>query len=144
MAFVRTLVCSKRDLARVKRETRGWQATGERNKEWHMSNDDFSALSRRQALAKGARALAAIGIVVAGVRPVFGKPKAAKDDFYFQDTPNDDGKNCTGCINFTPKSAGLYGKDSGDCALLEGDVCTHCYCQGWTDKNSAGAKKAGT
>jgi hypothetical protein len=101
-------------------------------------------LTRRAALKQGSRALAAIAVVAAGVRPAFAKAKASKEDFYFQEEPGDDGRSCPGCINFTPKSAGLYGKDSGDCALLEGDVCSHCYCQGWTDKNSAGAKKAGT
>jgi hypothetical protein len=105
-----------------------------------MSNDDLLILSRRRAMTAGAQALAAIAVVVCGVRPVFAKAKSAKDDFFFQEEPNDDGKNCTGCINFTPKSTGKYGADSGDCALLEGDVCAHCYCQGWTDKNSAGAK----
>jgi hypothetical protein len=101
-------------------------------------------LSRRAALKQGGSALAAIAVVVAGVRPAFAKAKAAKEDFYFQEQPDEDGKACPGCINFTAKSTGQYGKDSGDCALLEGDVCSHCYCQGWTDKNSAGAKKAGT
>jgi hypothetical protein len=110
-----------------------------------MSDDTFSTISRRKALSKGAQALAAIGVVVAGVRPVFAKAKSAKEDFYFQETPDQDtGRKCPDCINFTPKSTGLYGADSGDCALLEGDVCTHCYCQGWTDKNAPGAKKAGT
>jgi hypothetical protein len=109
-------------------------------------NEDkqIETVSRRKVLTKGAQTLAAIAVVVAGVTPAFAKAKSAKEDFFFQDTPNDDGKNCTGCINFTPKSTGDYGKDSGDCALLIGDVCNHCYCQGWTDKNSAGAKKAGT
>lgn len=109
-----------------------------------MSNDELPTISRRKALSRGAQALAAIAVVVAGVRPAFSKAKAAKEDFYFQEEPGEDGKNCTGCINFTPKSAGAYGKDSGDCALLEGDVCNHCYCQGWTDKNAPGAKKAGS
>jgi len=110
-----------------------------------MSDQEFKLkFSRRAALANGGRALAAIGIFGIGVRPAFAKGKASKDDFYFQDTPGDNGRTCTGCINFTPKSTGLYGKDSGDCALLEGDVCTHCYCQGWTDKNDPNAKKAGT
>lgn len=113
-------------------------------------NDDVRTqvsrnLSRRSALSKGGQLLAGIAITVAGVRSGFAaKPKASKEDFYFQDTPGDDGKNCSGCINFAPKQTGAYGKDSGDCALLEGDVCDHCFCQGWTDKNSAGAKKAGT
>jgi hypothetical protein len=102
--------------------------------------DISTSISRRTALQNGGRALAAFAVVVTGVCPVFAKAKSAKDDFFFQEEPNDDGKNCTGCINFTPKATGLYGKDSGDCALLEGDVCTHCYCQGWTDKNSTGAK----
>ncbi len=102
------------------------------------------SLTRRAALGRGARALAAITVVVAGVSPAFAG-KASKEDFYFQETPDaDSGRNCTGCINFSAKATGQYGKDSGDCALLAGDVCNHCYCQGWTDKNAPGAKKAGT
>ena len=104
-----------------------------------MSNEHL-IISRRKALQTGSHALAAIAVVVAGIRPAFSKAKSAKDDFFFQDDPGEDGKKCAGCINFTAKAAGKYGADSGDCALLEGDVCTHCYCQGWTDKNSAGAK----
>jgi hypothetical protein len=88
--------------------------------------------------------LAGIAVTVVSTRPAKAKAKAAKEDFGFQEEPNEDGKSCPGCINFTPKASGKYGADSGDCALLEGDVCKHCYCQGWTDKNSAGAKKAGT
>jgi len=100
-------------------------------------------LSRRAALSRGALTLAGIAVTVIGVQPALAKAKAKKEDFYFQETPDDDTRrNCTGCINFTPKSTGKYGADSGDCALLEGDVCNHCYCQGWTDKNAAGAKRA--
>ena len=102
-------------------------------------------LTRRAALGRGASALAAISVVVAGISPAFGAGKKAdKEDFYFQETPDaDSGRNCTGCINFTPKATGTYGKDSGDCALLSGDVCSHCYCQVWTDKTDPKAKKAG-
>ena len=107
--------------------------------------DALPTMTRRAALGGAARTLAAISVVIAGVRPAFAKGKAAKEDFYFQETPDaDTGRACPGCINFTPKSSGEYGADSGDCALLQGDVCTHCYCQGWTDKNAPGAKKAGT
>ena len=110
-----------------------------------MSNEKQSQIiSRRNALVRAGQTLAAIGVVVVGIRPAFAKAKAAKDDFYFQEEPGEDGKKCTGCINYTAKSAGAYGADSGDCALLEGDVCNHCYCQGWTDKTSPAAKKAGT
>jgi hypothetical protein len=108
------------------------------------TNRDERVIARRTVLTRGAGALAAIAICGSVARPVYAKGKSAKEDFFFQDTPGDDGKNCAGCINFTPKSTGEYGKDSGDCALLEGDVCTHCYCQGWTDKNAPGSKKAGT
>ncbi len=110
-----------------------------------MSNQSgIGKMTRRAAIGGAASALAAIGVVVVGIRPAFGKGKANKDDFYFQDTPDDSGKRCSTCINFAPKPTGLYGADSGDCSLLEGDVCTHCYCQGWTDKNDPKAKKAGT
>jgi hypothetical protein len=112
--------------------------------------DKPNVVTRRAALLQGGITLAGIAVAVIGSGTASAadakkkKSKASKDDFYFQDTPNDDGRSCTGCINFTPKATGLYGDKSGDCGLLEGDVCTHCYCQGWTDKNAAGAKRAGT
>ena len=99
--------------------------------------------SRRAALSRGALTLAGITVTVVGVQSAFAKAKAKKDDFFFQETPDEDtGRKCTGCINFTAKSTGQYGADSGDCALLQGDVCVHCYCQGWTDKNAPGSKRA--
>jgi len=110
-----------------------------------MSDDKrVELIKRRTVLTKGAGTLAAIAVVlVSPARPVFAKAKANKEDFLFQETPDEDtGRKCPGCINFTPKSTGKYGADSGDCALLEGDVCNHCYCQGWTDKNAPGAKRA--
>ena len=107
--------------------------------------DDFSMkLSRRTALSKAGQLLAAIAVVYSGAGsvPVMAKVKATKEDFYFQEEPGEDGKKCQNCINFEPKATGQYGADSGDCALVDGDVCSHCYCEGWTDKNSVGAKKA--
>jgi hypothetical protein len=106
-----------------------------------MNEERLATVSRRTALTKGGQILAAIAVVV-GVMPAFAR--AAKEDFYYQEEPGEDGKKCTDCINFTPKSTGAYGKNSGDCALLEGDVCRNCYCQGWTDKNSTGAQRADT
>jgi hypothetical protein len=106
-------------------------------------NDETSALSRRLVLKRGVLTLAGIAVTVVGVSPAYAKAKAKKDEFFFQETPDEDtGRSCPGCINFTPKSTGDYGKDSGDCALLQGDVCNHCYCQGWTDKNAPGSKRA--
>ncbi len=105
---------------------------------------DRESISRRAALSRAGRLLAAIAVVVAGVPPAFGKPKSAKEDFFFQEEPDESGKRCETCINFTAKADGQYAAKSGDCALLEGDVCTTCYCQGWTDKNAPGAKRAGT
>jgi hypothetical protein len=114
-----------------------------------MMKDESAKMTRRTALLKCSAMLAAIAVTVSAGSPtafaadaVKKKKKASKDEFFFQEEPGENGKNCVGCINFTAKSAGQYGKDSGDCALLEGDVCTHCYCQGWTDKRTG--KKAGT
>lgn len=105
---------------------------------------ELQTVSRRTAIIGATKALAAIAVVVVGVSPAFGKAKAAKDDFLFQEEPDESGKRCSTCINFAAKPAGQFGADSGDCALLEGDVCSHCYCQGWTDKNDPKSKKAGT
>jgi hypothetical protein len=101
-------------------------------------------LTRRQALTRAGQLLAAIGVAVVGVSPAFAKIKANREDFFFQEEPGEGGKKCTGCTNFTAKATGKYGADSGNCGLIEGDVCTHCYCEGWTDVLDPKSKKAGT
>ena len=110
-----------------------------------MSDGKVMRFSRRQALSAAGHALAGIGVVVVGLRPAFaGVKKANRDDFFYQEEPGENGKKCSGCINFAPKAAGKYGANSGDCSLVDGDVCSNCYCESWTDKFSAGAKKAGS
>jgi hypothetical protein len=110
----------------------------------HMNTDDRFKLNRRDALIRGAQCLAGIAVVCVCAGPAVAKPKSNRDDFFYQDEPGDDGHTCTGCINFSPKSSGKYGADSGDCALILGDVFKNGYCQGWTDKTSDKARKAGT
>ena len=121
-------------------------------------SDSTDNPARRAALTRSAKMLAGIGVaVVLGQTGIASaaKKKSAKDDFYFQETPNDDGKACSGCANLEPYSAGnpkattsllapevAKESEKGTCALLEGEVCTHCYCQGWVDKKTG--KKAGT
>lgn len=107
--------------------------------------DETPLMSRRSALLKGSAMLAAIAVTVAaGTQPALAadavkkKKKASKDEFFFQEEPGEGGKQCSGCINFEPYPTGT----KGTCALLEGEVCTTCYCQGWTDKRTG--KKAGT
>ena len=116
---------------------------------------------RRAAIGRAAHLLAAIGVVAvgAGALPARAekkkKGKADKEDFYFQTEPGEKGRQCSGCANFEPYSEGNpkatvslldpgVAKDSekGTCALLIGEVCTHCYCQGWADKRTE--KKANT
>ena len=96
-------------------------------------SDASNLYSRRAALSRGALALAGIAVTVIGVRPALAKARSKKEEFFYQETPD-----------LIPKSEGKYGADSGDCVLLkgEGDVCGHCYCQGWTDKAAPGSKRA--
>lgn len=108
-----------------------------------MEKKQSSLISRRAVLATGARALAAIGVVIVGAGPAFAKIKANRDDFFYQEEPGEGGKKCDGCVNFSPKSTGKYGANSGDCGLIEGDVCKTCYCESWTDKLDPKSKKAG-
>jgi hypothetical protein len=109
---------------------------------------------RRAALERASRLLAGIGVaVVLSQAPLANakkkKGKADKEDFYFQTEPGEKGRNCSGCANFEPYSEGNphvtvsllepgVAKDSekGSCALLIGEVCNHCYCQGWADKKT--------
>jgi len=65
------------------------------------------------------------------------KGKASKEDFFFQEEPGEKGHRCENCVNFEPTTG-----DKGTCALVEGEVCKNCFCQGWTDKKTG--KKAGT
>jgi hypothetical protein len=102
---------------------------------------EHPGLSRRAALSRAGQALAAIAVVMVAAPPALaaGKKqgKAAKEDFFFQEEPGEKGRRCEGCVNFEPTVG-----DKGTCALLEGEVCKNCYCQGWTDKKTG--KKAGT
>jgi hypothetical protein len=108
-----------------------------------MMNDESKLISRRKALLRGSAMLAAIAVTVSGGAPAFAadavkkKKKASKDEFFFQEEPGEGGKQCSGCVNFEPTTG-----NKGTCALVEGEVCTTCYCQGWTDKRTG--KKAGT
>lgn len=105
-------------------------------------NEPKPALSRRDSLTRGASLLAAIAVTVIGAPSALAadakktKGKAAKEDFFFQEEPGEKGKRCETCVNFEPTVG-----DKGTCALLEGEVCKNCYCQGWTDKRTG--KKAG-
>lgn len=105
-------------------------------------NDETGRISRRAALSRGGAVLAAIAVAVIGVHsgPAAAqkkKGKAAKEDFFYQEEPGENGKRCENCVNFEPTTG-----DKGTCALLEGEVCKNCFCQGWTDKKTG--KKAGT
>jgi hypothetical protein len=110
--------------------------------------------NRRAVLGRAARLLAGIGVAVITTHAPLAsakkkKGKADKEDFYFQTEPGEKGRSCSGCANFEPYSEGNphatvsllepgVAKDSekGTCALLIGEVCTHCYCQGWADKKT--------
>jgi hypothetical protein len=91
-------------------------------------------LARRDALRTAGTALAAIGLVVLGPAAALAaekkKGKAAKEDFFYQEAPGEKGRTCATCVNFEPAGNG----ERGTCALLEGEVCRNCYCQGWSDK----------
>ncbi len=107
-----------------------------------MTADNRLQLNRREAIIRAAQGLAGIAVVWTTVAAA--KAKADRDDFFYQEEPGEDGHNCAGCINFSAKSAGKYGADSGDCALIIGDVSKNGFCQGWTDKTAPNAHKAGT
>jgi hypothetical protein len=100
-------------------------------------------LNRRQALGGGVSMLASIAVTVVPFQSANAadskkpKAKAAKEDFFFQEEPGEKGKRCETCINFEPTVG-----DKGSCALLEGEVCKRCYCQGWSDIKTG--KKANT
>ena len=104
-------------------------------------NESALRITRRAALGKARQALAAVAFIAVVAPPTRAaekkKGKAAKEDFFYQEEPGEKGHRCETCVNFEPTSG-----DKGTCALLEGEVCKNCFCQGWTDKKSG--KKAGT
>ena len=107
---------------------------------YHKTETTRPDTTRRAMLSRAGQALAAIAVTVVGVGPARAadakkKAKASKEDFYFQQEPGENGHKCENCVNFEPTVG-----DKGTCALIEGEVCKTCYCQGWTDKKSG--KKA--
>jgi hypothetical protein len=46
--------------------------------------------------------------------------------------PNNSGKMCRICANFTARDTGSYGADSGECALMKTDISGHGYCLAFT------------
>ena len=100
-------------------------------------NDDNMPVNLRRRAALQLAAIAVSVVATGTARAQAKKAKAAKEDFFFQTEPGEKGKRCETCVNFEPTTG-----DKGTCALLEGEVCKTCYCQGWTDKKTG--KKAGT
>jgi hypothetical protein len=95
-------------------------------------NDSNHSISRRKLLTCAAAALTGAGIATIMVRPAMAQGKGDRSAWFYQDTPNTDGKMCRICVNFTAKDAGTYGADSGECALIEKDISGHGYCLAWT------------
>jgi len=97
--------------------------------------------SRRRVLRQALRALAGCALMTSISNAAFAAGKATRGHFYYQDTPDAaSGRSCANCAYFAPKSTGLYGKESGDCALIKGDVYSHGYCEGWAPKPAQGDK----
>jgi hypothetical protein len=95
-------------------------------------NDINKMISRRKMLARAAAALTGFGLAAITARPASAKGRGDREDWYYQEMPKADGKMCRLCVNFTAKSTGAYGTDSGDCALIDGDISGHGYCEAWT------------
>ncbi len=88
---------------------------------------DEGNLSRRRILIR-ATGLVAGAVALAASRAVVAK--AAKADFYYQDTPKN-GQSCSGCRMFQALPEGR-----GRCALVEGEVSATGWCMAYSAKSS--------
>ena len=90
--------------------------------------NECNKLSRREALGKALSLVvgAAVVSVISIPRAVAGK--AAKSDFYYQETPKN-GQSCSSCRMFMAQANGR-----GGCALLEGDVVPTGWCMAYSPK----------
>jgi hypothetical protein len=89
-------------------------------------------MSRRALLARSAAAVTGIGLATIAARTAAANGRTNRDDWFYQEAPNADGKMCRICANFTAKNAGTYGPDSGACTLIDDDVSGHGYCMAWS------------
>lgn len=97
------------------------------------------SISRRKILIRAAAALSGIGLATT-LRPATAKARSNREGWFYQETPDTGGKMCRICANFTAKDAGAYGPDSGECALVDGDVSGHGYCLAFTLNPLYGAR----
>jgi len=68
--------------------------------------------------------------------PLLARPSAAragnasKDDFHYQDHPNDD-KRCANCVQFIPAGDG---RQPGTCKIVAGSISPNGWCMAFTPK----------
>jgi hypothetical protein len=91
-------------------------------------NDKASA--RRRLLGQ----VAALPVLIA--LPLLARPStaragnASKDDFHYQDHPNDD-KRCAQCVQFIPPGDG---QQLGTCKIVAGAINPNGWCMAFTPK----------
>ena len=97
-----------------------------------MKQNQPDGLSRRDALQRGGRAIAGIGIVwIAASNAFAATTKLAKAAVQYTDAGNVPGKDCDDCSQFVP---GKTPRDTGTCKLVDGDINPHGHCIAFTPK----------
>ena len=97
-----------------------------------MKQDQFDGMSRRDALRRGAHAIAGIGIIwLVGSSAFAASSKLAKSAVQYTDAGNVPNKDCDDCSQFV---AGKTAKEPGTCKLVEGDINPHGHCIAFTPK----------
>ena len=86
--------------------------------------------TRREVLARSVSLIVSAAAVSMVAVPRALATKAAKSDFYYQETPQN-GKSCSSCRMFLAQS-----HTKGQCAILEGEVVPTGWCMAYSERTS--------
>lgn len=92
---------------------------------------DEHELARRRLLKHAAATVPAVVVLrLLGSRGAAHAGTASKEDFHYQDHPND-GKRCAGCTAFHPPPSG---QAFGTCNIVAGPVSPDGWCMAFSSK----------
>jgi len=86
--------------------------------------------ARRRLLAQAAALPVLLVLPTSGEAAAAPAGRASKEDFHYQDQPNE-GKRCANCVQFVPPAAG---QPSGTCRIVAGAISANGWCMAYSPR----------